>query len=196
MSSQSSSKKLKKQDDSKNVSSQSIRDSIEDQDSSHDATDSNLDEMTDKYNKENFQNKKRIKKNPEVRHLFTTNSGWSSAVCNFCNEEIQMSGRSDGNLRTHLARIHEMSHLLLPSQIKRIRKLTTEKGNRICRNQKLLIDKEIIDCTIQDSRTYNDFHKPGMRKLLHLLLPCYKPCRKEKIRKSLKSKFVKYSKSY
>ena len=101
-----------------------------------------------------------------------------------------MSGRSDANLRTHLASIHNMPHLLLPSQSKRKRKMATKKGNKISKEQKLLIDKEIIDCTIQDSRTFNDFHKPGMRKLLHCLLPGYKPCRKEKIRRSLKSKYV------
>ena len=143
-----------------------------------DDTDSNVDEGTNTHNKKVFSNKNTEKNFPEVRHLFKVTSNGYVGCCSICHRDVKLSGRSDANMRSHLSNVHKMPDILLPSQTQRKEGIKIDK---ICigREEKGKIDNQIIDFVIKDSRTFNDFHKPGMRKLLHLLKPGYKPCSKE-----------------
>ena len=152
-----------------------------------DDTDTDFDEETKKYNQEKFTNK--VKKNPvQVRHLFQINSVSTFAFCQLCKTDVKITGRSDANLRTHLANKHGMLNVLLPSQRDRKQGKIVNNEVKLPREEKILIDKELINCTIRDLRTFSDFHKPGMRQFLNMLKPGYKPCCKRKIRYSLKKK--------
>ena len=151
-----------------------------------DPTDSEFEEETNSFNKSNFKNNKSKNCEP-VRHLFTIDSTSTVGYCASCKTQIKMTGRSDANLRTHLASKHNMVNVLLPSQLSR-RRGQDPTVSKISRNEKVIIDDELINCTIRDARTFNDFHKPGMRKFLNFIKPGYKPCSRNKIRENLKTK--------
>ncbi len=54
--------------------------------------------------------------------------------------------------------------------------------------EKRLIDDELIECTIKDSRSFNDFEKQGMRWFLKVVLPNYVPCFRKTTTKILKKR--------
>ena len=111
----------------------------------------------------------------------------SGGTCMDCNIFVSTSQRSDANLRTHLANHHGMNQVLLPSQQKR-KKNKTEYRETMPIEEKRKIDDELIECIIKDSRSFNDFEKPGMRKFLNVVLPNYVPCCRKTITKNLKNR--------
>jgi hypothetical protein len=54
--------------------------------------------------------------------------------------------------------------------------------------EKKAIDDAVIGCICEDSRPFNDFTKPGMRKVFKLLKPGYKPMARNTINKRIKIK--------
>ena len=77
-----------------------------------------------------------------------------------CFEIIGISSGSDSNLRTHLAYKHDMLDVLTKSQLKRF-KSSSEVFNKkkIPLDEKLKLHEEVVDCIINDSRTFNDLKK-------------------------------------
>ncbi|CAF0754591.1 unnamed protein product [Brachionus calyciflorus] len=54
------------------------------------------------------------------------------------------------------------------------------------------IDKALIECVILDSRPFGDFSKPGIKKLLNVLIPGYSPPNRKTISKKLSIYYLKY----
>jgi hypothetical protein len=148
-----------------------------------DQTTSEIDEDSQNYNKATYSNKTRKSKFP-VRQFFsfTKTGGW----CESCKKNVPMAYRSDANLRSHLANHHNMPEVLLPSQIRR-KNGESFKG-KLPYGEKRKLDYELINCIIKDSRTFNDFNKPGMRRFLNAIKPGYIPCCRENVGKHLKNR--------
>lgn len=68
-----------------------------------------------------------------------------SGYCERCNQHVSISGRSDANLRTHLANNHDMPEVLCPSQKARKR---SGKENKITIDEKRKYDDELVNCII------------------------------------------------
>ena len=156
-----------------------IRSSLED------ATNSEVDEEVLKSNSKKYRNKKRKSKFP-VRDFFIIDG--NSAFCEACQVSVKISSRSDANMRTHLANHHDMKQALLPSQIARKDTKIKCSSVKLSVNEKRFLNDEMINCIITDSRTFNDFNKPGMRRFLNVIKPGYKPCCREKVGKEIKKK--------
>jgi len=54
------------------------------------------------------------------------------------------------------------------------------------------IDKALIECVILDSRPFGDFSKPGIKKLLNVLIPGHSPPNRKTISKKLSIYYLKY----
>jgi hypothetical protein len=113
--------------------------------------------------------------------------------CLLCNnpDEPLKSSTGDANLRKHLWHRHKNSDYLYPSQFK---KLVKKQDQPITPARKKELDDAIINCIIQDSRTFNDFSKPGMKEFLNKVLPNYKPPHRTTIAKKMKTKYTQYRK--
>ena len=106
-------------------------------------------------------------------------------ICSLCEHEtvIKLGNNSDLNLRSHLAFIHGRTDLLTDGQKNR-----NNRNETFNLNDKKEIDAAVLSCIQEDSRPFNDFCKPGMRRLFQFIKPGYKPMSKQTIRKRLKSK--------
>ena len=149
-----------------------------------DGTDSAIDEDGREMNKLKFSNKNRKGKVVSIKQYFTMTE--NNGNCNLCQNDIPVSSRSDANLRTHLANNHDMKDVLYKSQLRESRQKS--RGFKFDQQEKKKIDSAMIDCIIRDSRSFNDFDKPGMRMFLKCIKPGYKPCCREKIGKCIKEK--------
>jgi hypothetical protein len=105
-------------------------------------------------------------------------------ICSTCGQVVKMGNNSDINLRSHLAFNHDRKDLLTKGQ-KKVNKLLKNKDidDRINPGEKKLVDEAVLECIYEDSRPFNDFNKPGMRKLFNVLKPGYKPMSKQTVRK-------------
>lgn len=94
-------------------------------------------------------------------------------------------------MRTHLFYKHNASiNILYPSQQKKLNK--TKKNENIAeisRYEKLELNEMVYDCVIQDSRTFMDFNKKGIRRIFAKLKPGYTPPCRQTIAKHLKKKY-------
>ena len=144
-----------------------------------------------------FDNKKFINnissKYPHVRQYFEIekkedkNKIIHMATCLFdknCKRIITMNNNSDINLRSHLGLMHGYTDVLTEGQ-KRKRNLIDSSCSK---EEKSKIDDAIVKCICEDSRPFSDFSKPGMRELLKILKPGYKPISRNSIKKGLKKK--------
>lgn len=91
-----------------------------------------------------------------------------------------MSSNSDGNLRTHLAYKHGKPEFLTKSQLKawnykKNGMIENLEGIKLTPNQKRELKEKLVDSIIEDTRTFNDFAKSGMKNLFNYLLPGFKP---------------------
>ena len=147
-----------------------------------DPTDSGKEEKTS--NNQKFANKKKKTKLPSVKKYFIKNG--NDYYCETCKVDVPISSRSDANLRSHLAKNHYMEEVLYPSQKKSLK--LNNKNIELDPKEKKILDSEMINCIITDSRAFCDFNKPGMKRFLNILKPGYKPCCREKVAKVLKLK--------
>lgn len=74
---------------------------------------------------------------------------------------------SDSNLRTHLARRHQLMEVLYPSQ----RLNYQPKTQLLSSDFKKQLDDALIYSIIKDSRPFGDFRKVGFQRFLQLVLP-------------------------
>ncbi len=56
------------------------------------------------------------------------------------------------------------------------------------RQQKHDLNDKIVDAIIEDSRTFNDFAKNGIKKVFSYLMPGYEPPSEKTIRKMIKKR--------
>ena len=89
------------------------------------------------------------------------------ATCNLCPETRRISSNngSTSTLRKHLISKHGKKELILLSEKKR------NTGSAFDPERKPRLHDLLINCIVQDSRTFGDFEKPGMRQLLALVFP-------------------------
>ncbi|CAM4898820.1 unnamed protein product [Rotaria socialis] len=89
------------------------------------------------------------------------------AICSLCKEHrrISTNNGSTSTLRKHLIIKHNLKELTLSTgKISNVR-------DQIDPIRKQQLRKLAIDCIIRDSRTFNDFQKSGIKRLLHELVP-------------------------
>ena len=153
-----------------------------------DKTESEIDENS-QYLNDKFKNKIKSKYT-ECRHLFSIEIRDKKQVgrCLECQKLIIMSSNSDANLRTHLGYAHNKIEFLTPAQLKRFNNIKDNANSQIIVEEKLKLDELVVDAIIQDSRTFNDFAKNGIKKVFEFLKPGYKPPSKKRIRKMIKTK--------
>ncbi len=108
--------------------------------------------------------------------------------CNLCNIDVKTSSGSNSNLRSNLGLKHEMKHLLTKSQLERKENRSIVNEPIITNSERDLIHDKLVDSIIEDSRTFNDFLKSGIKKLFKLLKPGYKPPCYKTIMKLIKKK--------
>lgn len=112
-----------------------------------------------------------------------------TAICNECKHKIRFKD-STNNLRTHLYHKHNAPiDILYASQRRRIEKNNNdEKIAAISSEEKRELHNLVFDCVIEDSRTFSDFRKRGIRRFLEKVKPGYKPPCRQTIAKHLKKK--------
>lgn len=95
------------------------------------------------------------------------NTNKNFATCNLCDDKKQISTNngSTSTLRKHLILVHNLHHLALPSKKKE------NSTSTITLNRKRELDSLLINCIIKDGRTFGDFYKLGLKKILHELVP-------------------------
>ena len=89
------------------------------------------------------------------------------ATCCLCpdNKRISTNNGSTSTLRRHLIVQHNKHELILPlKKRKHIQSTFSEIKKQELHNL-------IINCIVRDGRTFNDFEKPGTKKLLQELVP-------------------------
>jgi hypothetical protein len=93
------------------------------------------------------------------------NSNYST--CRLCpdNKQISTNNGSTSTLRKHLISKHNIHVLVLTNDKRKSTK------SSISINKKRELHDLFINCIIRDGRTFNDLHKPGMKKILQELIP-------------------------
>ncbi|CAF3882952.1 unnamed protein product [Rotaria sp. Silwood1] len=93
------------------------------------------------------------------------------ATCCLCpdNKRISTNNGSTTTLRKHLIAKHNKLDLILPN--------SKRKHNKTLFNpiKKQQLHHMLIGCIIRDGRTFNDFEKAGIKKILQVLVPDYEP---------------------
>ncbi|CAF1310256.1 unnamed protein product [Rotaria sordida] len=93
------------------------------------------------------------------------------ATCCLCpdNKRISTNNGSTTTLRKHLISKHNKFDLILPNN--------KRKHNKTLFNpiKKQQLHHMLISCIIRDGRTFNDFEKAGIKKILQILVPNYEP---------------------
>ncbi|CAF4511144.1 unnamed protein product, partial [Rotaria sp. Silwood2] len=136
---------------------------------------------------QNNNNKTNFKSNENVLCDTTTetklshsSAGWQYAVrdnhptyaiCCLCPDKkrISTNNGSTTTLRKHLISKHNKFDLILPNHE---RKRNKTLSNPIKKQQ---LHHMLISCIIHDGRTFNDFEKAGIKKILQVLVPDYEP---------------------
>ncbi|CAF5016027.1 unnamed protein product [Rotaria sp. Silwood1] len=89
------------------------------------------------------------------------------ATCCLCpdNKRISTNNGSTTTLRKHLIAKHNKLDLILPN--------SKRKHNKTLFNpiKKQQLHHMLIGCIIRDGRTFNDFEKAGIKKILQVLVP-------------------------
>ena len=88
---------------------------------------------------------------------------------------------STTNLRKHLGLVHKRIEYLYPSQQKNY----SMKLNPIPIVRKKQLHSAVISCIIQDSRSFIDFRKDGMRQFLAVAVPGYVPPHRATVKANL-----------
>jgi hypothetical protein len=93
--------------------------------------------------------------------------GTNYSTCCLCPDKkrISTNNGSTSTLRKHLISKHQLHDLALPPA-KRKRTVSS-----ITNDKKQHLHGLFIKCIVRDGRTFNDFQKPGMKKVLEELIP-------------------------
>ncbi len=59
---------------------------------------------------------------------------------------------------------------------------------KLTKDQKVLLNEKLVDAIIEDSRTFNDFAKNGIKNVFSFLIPGHKPPCTKTIRRMIKKK--------
>ena len=124
-----------------------------------------------------------------IKENFTING--SSAICKQCEEKVAYHDYSTNNLRTHLFYKHDAAfEILTPGQRKRVEfnNKIKQKPTSLSKQEIKTLNESIYECIIRDSRSFSDFRKAGMIKLLEHFKPGYKPPGRHSVAKYLKKK--------
>ena len=136
----------------------------------------------------------RSKSVPSINHLFKLNHESGKYKCLICDGDDEYSG-SDVNLRKHLFHCHGMVNYLYESQKKALIKNYGVVDANFDIKTKKELDKASIQCVVEDSRTFVDFKKSGMKHFLNVAVPGYKSPNEKTISKNLRLKYVEYRKT-
>ncbi|CAM4835931.1 unnamed protein product [Rotaria magnacalcarata] len=111
-------------------------------------------------------------------------------MCLICLKSIRTSNKSDGNLRSHLGRVHKMDGVMYTSQVQQ----REARSNVIKPERKLELDKAALECIIMDGRQFGDFRRAGMSKFLNVICPGYHGPSRKTVRRQLGLSYHKYRK--
>jgi hypothetical protein len=93
--------------------------------------------------------------------------GTNYSTCCLCpdKKKISTNNGSTSTLRKHLISKHQLHDLELPPAKRKL------PASSITDDKKQHLHGLFIKCIVRDGRTFNDFQKPGMKKLLEELIP-------------------------
>ncbi|CAF1116963.1 unnamed protein product, partial [Brachionus calyciflorus] len=135
-----------------------------------------------------LQSEKNIFKN----FILLSKDGLKSVYkCKLCTRPYSVHGDSDANLRKPLGSNKHQMEVLYKSQIKKV-DLSNDQEVECDPEKRKIINEAILDCILIDSRPFSDFSKPGMMKLIDVIIPGYKPPSRTTISRRLESEFIKY----
>ena len=80
---------------------------------------------------------------------------------------IKISSNSDGNLRSHLGRVHNMPEMLFESQHNQ----SATNPKQIKSEKKREFYEAAIDCIITNGCPFDNFHRLGMSNFLNIICP-------------------------
>ena len=114
----------------------------------------------------------------DVWNYATKSSDRLSAICNQCNLVIKTSNFSTTGLIKHLRKVHKIN-IETPEP-------PPNKPN-FPENLKKELHEIIVKAIVEDSRSFNDFRKPGIMKLFKKILPSEYVTQKKEILKWIRS---------
>ncbi len=142
--------------------------------SSSKPTSSNFDtvEVTANSNSDDSQDDS-IRKESVVWEYATRNIDNQTATCSICNAVIRTTNWSTTGLRKHLTQVHKLMTMA---------PVVAAKKSTISQKLRKELHELIVKSIIQDSRSFNDFRRPGMMKFLKKAVPGKHPILNNKYR--------------
>lgn len=138
------------------------------------------------------EDRSKKKKSSPMQFFKKSTNETDKYICLKCEEKgkkksLKMINGIDSGLRKHLGSVHDMERYLYKSQQNQKKQQEspdppeddTTAENTTCRlvftrEIKKELDDAVLNCIIEDGRSFNDFRKPGMKKFLKLAIPGYK----------------------
>lgn len=90
------------------------------------------------------------------------------AKCTLCNIILSRRNGATSGLRKHLSRVHQIELSTA------VREKSRAQSDLIPPDEKKKLDSLIIDCIIQDGRSFDDMRRPGILKVFNHLRPSKK----------------------
>lgn len=88
------------------------------------------------------------------------------AKCNVCNTVLSRKNGATSGLRKHLFQVHKIDSFKIDNF-----ESSRSKPKKISIDEKKKIDSLLINCIVQDGRSFDDMRRPGMLKVLKYLAP-------------------------
>jgi hypothetical protein len=117
-------------------------------------------------------NKQGNTSNSPVWHYFkrVTINGVDRAQClvDGCSKTLSMPNWSTSSLYKHLRHIHKINNLKKKSNG---RVIVGRVVHKLTRTKKKKLDHLALEAIIKDGRSFNDFHKSGLKRFLQYAIP-------------------------
>ncbi len=96
---------------------------------------------------------------------YMTKQEHKKAKCNICNRILSRNNGATSGLRKHLFQIHNIESFGV------ISKNSRSKSYAIPTEEKQKLDSLLINCIVQDGRSFDDMRRPGMLKVFNHMAP-------------------------
>jgi hypothetical protein len=87
------------------------------------------------------------------------------AKCNLCNVISSRQNSATSGLRKHLFQVHKVEPFSVISENPR------SKLSHISAEERKKIDSLLLNCIVQDGRSFDDMRRPGLLKIFNHLTP-------------------------
>ena len=110
--------------------------------------------------------------------------------CETCKKRFKYLNNNnyETNLRKHLGNVHKIPNIMFASQQKNV--------NEKKPIDSAPIDEAILNAIIIDGRPFNDFNKPGIKKVLSIAFPDYKPKSRRTITRKIEKKYSEFREKF